>query len=276
MPSKEEYARLKALGGKEYMKRESQRQCKWAKDNRDKFNARRRNNYRAQINRIQKQARDRNYPYLLTDDEERALLYGDCVYCGAEAGPFNTIDRLDNARGYVTGNVVTACDTCNMTKGCLDPQTYIDRCKHIAFIHTGEGELHEETWAPTKHASVTMAIYKRSAKKKGLAFELTEEEFDELTNDCCTYCCQPTTAIHKNGIDRVESGLGYVADNCVTCCGQCNIAKKKLTNDEFIEHVCKVAGTTHPDFSDIPRCMHIITRRSTTTEQTKTCRAASI
>lgn len=262
MPTKECYARQKERGGAEFLRKNVERVSAYVHANRDAFNTRRRHNFRHQLNRIKKQAKDRGYVFELSEDTVRNLLEDTCVYCGAEADPFNTIDRLDNSRGYHADNVITCCNTCNMTKVCLDPSTYIERCKHIAFVHTGAiGELYD-CWAPTKHESVTIAIYKRSAKSKGLVFELTEEEFDTLTGGHCTYCRQPTTDTHKNGIDRIESERGYVKDNCVTCCGQCNVAKKKLTCDEFIEHACRVALTPHPDFSDIPRCLRIITRRA--------------
>ena len=37
-----------------------------------------------------------------------------------------------------------------------------------------------------------------------------------------------------NGLDRVNSSIGYVFDNCVSCCGQCNIAKSDYTKEEFL------------------------------------------
>ena len=261
MPKAADYAKQKAKGGAEWMKRESLRACKYAKDNRDAFNARRRQNLKHQIFRIKIQAKRRGYTFELDDDDMRAMLGAACTYCGTEANPFNTIDRLDNTKGYAANNVVTCCKTCNMTKGCLDPNTYVERCKHIAFIHTGEGELHEDSWASTKPESVTLAIYQRSARKKGLEFALGEDEFKQITGECCVYCRQPTTKTHKNGIDRIDCNQGYITSNCVTCCGQCNIAKKKLTYDEFIAHACKVSSTCHIMFGDVPRCKRIITPR---------------
>lgn len=262
MPNAEQYARMRAEGGPLFLQEQVRRNAVYIEKHREAFNARRRSNFKHQVSRIKKQARDRGYVFELSDDDIQALLYDKCVYCGVLPDPFNTIDRMDNAIGYTHTNVATCCKTCNMTKGCLDPATYIERCKHIAFVHTGQGEAHPGSLAPTMHASVTMAIYQRSAKKKQLEFALTNADFDTLTNANCTYCHQPTTDVHRNGIDRVDSTRGYVADNCITSCGQCNIAKKKMTADKFVEHVCRVAQTLHPDFADTPRCTHIITRRA--------------
>ena len=36
-----------------------------------------------------------------------------------------------------------------------------------------------------------------------------------------------------NGIDRVDSTMGYAIDNCVPCCKTCNIAKHTMTTIEF-------------------------------------------
>ena len=40
-----------------------------------------------------------------------------------------------------------------------------------------------------------------------------------------------------NGIDRKDNAIGYEYDNCVTCCGRCNIMKNKWSHDEFISHI---------------------------------------
>jgi hypothetical protein len=30
---------------------------------------------------------------------------------------------------------------------------------------------------------------------------------------------------------------GYEGDNCVTCCGKCNMMKNKYSHDDFILHI---------------------------------------
>lgn len=264
MPSAECYAKQKERGGAEFMRKEAERFKIYRQKYRVEWNARRRVNFRQLICRMKQQAKRRNYEYGLSDDDARALVLAPCTYCGVKTEPFNTVDRLNNALGYKAGNVVPCCKTCNMAKGCLDPATYIDRCKHVSFFHTGEGELYDTIWHDTRHKSVTINIYKRVARTKKLEYALTDKEFEELTTGHCVYCDRPTTKTHKNGIDRLDSSKGYVADNCVTCCGQCNIAKKKLSLDDFIMHANKVANTKHPSFARMPRCTNIITPRCKT------------
>lgn len=44
------------------------------------------------------------------------LISDNCFYCGAKPEPRNGIDRVDTAKGYFFGNVVTACRHCNRAK----------------------------------------------------------------------------------------------------------------------------------------------------------------
>ena len=91
--------------------------------------------------------------------------------------------------------------------------------------------------------------YKRGAKERGFEYKLTEEQFRETTQKDCFYCGAKPNNIMKhclsngdfiyNGLDRVDNNLGYVIDNIVPCCKQCNKAKQKLTIEEFRDWVKK-------------------------------------
>ena len=41
------------------------------------------------------------------------------------------------------------------------------------------------------------------------------------------------THVSYNGIDRLDSSLGYTKDNIVTCCKICNYAKNKMKFEDF-------------------------------------------
>jgi hypothetical protein len=68
-------------------------------------------------------AKKKRRDFCLSWDQVKALITEPCHYCGASPPPhnldcwrgvrFHGIDRVDNARGYVPGNVVTACKECN-------------------------------------------------------------------------------------------------------------------------------------------------------------------
>ena len=53
-----------------------------------------------------------------------SIVTSDCFYCGKVAAPIHGIDRVNNANGYVTGNVVTACGQCNYSKNDYSVQEF--------------------------------------------------------------------------------------------------------------------------------------------------------
>lgn len=98
----------------------------------------------------------------------------------------------------------------------------------------------------------TMKDYKRRAEKNGYNFNLTEEQFAELTKRPCHYCGANPNNITKlprcngvytyNGIDRVDNEKGYVISNVVSCCKTCNSAKGRLTLQEFRDWIGRVSN----------------------------------
>ena len=81
--------------------------------------------------------------------------------------------------------------------------------------------------------------YKQGARARGYEFLLTDDEFDKLTQMSCYYCGTPPSQIFfrkgslekytYSGVDRVDNTKGYTHDNCVSCCDECNYAKKGVT-----------------------------------------------
>lgn len=95
----------------------------------------------------------------------------------------------------------------------------------------------------------TFLAYRIRARRKGIPFELTFDEFMSLSQKPCAYCGRSkvnneTTPSGEtflyNGADRVDSSKGYLLFNCVPCCGPCNIAKFDLPAEEFIENCRRV------------------------------------
>lgn len=90
--------------------------------------------------------------------------------------------------------------------------------------------------------------YKRQAAKRSYDFQLTYEVFKKYIFENCYYCSTPPSNLAKqnyrslayNGIDRVDNSIGYQDDNIVTCCGECNWMKNRLTKDAFLEKVKKI------------------------------------
>lgn len=106
------------------------------------------------------------------------------------------------------------------------------------------------------------SVYKTSANKTGRCFVLTRRQFENRVLKPCYYCGaepkQPEWAVRVkaikvrwfngipaiNGIDRLNSALGYTPKNTVPCCKTCNIAKHTMTPKEFITWARRVAAHT--------------------------------
>lgn len=95
-----------------------------------------------------------------------------------------------------------------------------------------------------------MCTYRRSAKERCLEFDLSEQLFYTITKSNCHYCGSPPLQKHSkretygiylyNGIDRINSNLGYSKKNCLPCCKDCNYAKRKMGYEDFLKWVEKV------------------------------------
>jgi hypothetical protein len=85
--------------------------------------------------------------------------------------------------------------------------------------------------------------YKRHAKNKSIPFELTTEMFSKIIQEQCEYCGEPPKkyddGYNRNGIDRVDSSLGYVTGNIVPCCETCNRAKLDSPRKDFVKWIEK-------------------------------------
>jgi hypothetical protein len=88
-----------------------------------------------------------------------------------------------------------------------------------------------------------LSSYKQSALKRGIDFDLSIDEFLNLINGSCHYCGKSPMIkilaprlngyILCNGVDRLDSSLGYKLDNCVPCCKRCNQGKNNMSLTEF-------------------------------------------
>jgi hypothetical protein len=85
--------------------------------------------------------------------------------------------------------------------------------------------------------------YKTGASRRGIPWELTDEQVKEITSSPCYYTGFPPAMKKKalsgeeyvyNGIDRVDSSKGYTPDNCVPCCTDINFMKRNMTKEKFL------------------------------------------
>ena len=147
--------------------------------------------------------------------------------CLCECGKFTTVRTAD-----LTSEHIKSC-------GCLRSELSSNRARKnltagsLSKLPKGEGNLNS-----------LFGDYKRKAKERNFEFSLTREQFKELTQQKCFYCgIKPHNSLDHagsngkyiyNGIDRTDNTKGYIIDNCITCCGDCNWMKKTYTQQEFL------------------------------------------
>jgi hypothetical protein len=115
----------------------------------------------------------------------------------------------------------------------------------------------EKNSKPNAARNKVWGMYINHARNLSLPFKLSAKLFDKLIFGNCYYCgtipSRMSTAfsgnsILCNGIDRLNSKLGYTKANCVTCCAVCNVMKKAYSLEFFVSHVKRIARNLHGKF----------------------------
>ena len=113
--------------------------------------------------------------------------------------------------------------------GCIRSKTDEEKCLVISYGH-----------------------YKKRAEKSNLKFEIKLEEFKKIIFQPCVYCGEiesnttkrkmmdRTIKLNHNGIDRVDNDKGYILENCVSCCKICNLMKRDLSYNQWMEKMKKI------------------------------------
>ena len=83
-------------------------------------------------------------------------------------------------------------------------------------------------------------VYRKRASNKGLNFDLSLEEFSDLTSLVCYYCNQLTFEKTYVGLDRIDNSKGYSRDSLVPCCKRCNYMRWTLNQKDFLNHVERI------------------------------------
>lgn len=79
--------------------------------------------------------------------------------------------------------------------------------------------------------------YKNGAKRRGIDWNLTFDEFLSFWQNDCYYCNEPIETI---GLDRLDPSKGYTLKNLVASCEMCNRMKRDYNFEEFIEKIEKI------------------------------------
>ena len=96
------------------------------------------------------------------------------------------------------------------------------------------------------YPKTVMKKYIRNAKRRGIEWSLSFEQFITIIEQECHYCGVPFSYTHLdhtwNGIDRIDSKKGYVVSNVVPCCKICNKMKSNRDSQEFLGQCLRIAA----------------------------------
>jgi hypothetical protein len=123
-------------------------------------------------------------------------------------------------------------------------------CKKCGCKHGGKSRL-LPNFEGAKHNYFKSYVHNAVVRK--IQFNLSYEEFNSIIIQDCHYCgmspqnqsylCKSKEKYGKffaSGVDRVYNEKGYSLDNVVPCCTKCNMMKKTLPYEMFLEHVCDI------------------------------------
>ena len=222
-----------------YLEHNAQRMREYNKANHERISEWRRTHPGTRISSLRKhqaelEARGMPLPPegAISDLEIKALLEGECFYCGSSAnadGGCLGIDRLDSDINYPFSNCVASCMACNLSKRRITPFIYVKRALWIAGYDTSDPSIWHEYRSPD-----WLSVAKRIQEVGG---NLTRQQFEEIIRDPCTYCDRDV----ETGLDRIDNNEVYIDPNCTSCCGNCNFAKRDEDVDNFLARMEAIA-----------------------------------
>jgi hypothetical protein len=188
----------------------------------------------------QKWAKKRNIHFNIDKETFENIIKLPCEYCGIlQDKGYNGIDRKESAGIYEISNCVSCCEMCNYLKRIDNIEMFTKRIEHIlTYLCVIQGSLYPELF--TDHTQVSYSIYKKASNQRSIEFQLKEEQFDDIIKNDCYICGKPPTNTHKNGIDRYDSNIGYIAENCRSCCHSCNFLKNNYTYNTMMSKLKQI------------------------------------
>jgi hypothetical protein len=190
----------------------------------------------------------RQVKWELTDQQAIEFFNGSCFYCGHECSStnLNGIDRVDNYIGYNIDNCVSCCKMCNHMKSDGDLLDFICRLEHILTYNKKiDGNLFPESFFDK--ISQSYKKYISGAEKRKKSFNITIDDYKKIISQSCYICGKANSQTHQNGIDRFDNNIGYIKDNCRSCCSVCNYLKCDYTFDDFINKASEIYQNNRTD-----------------------------
>jgi len=166
--------------------------------------------------------------------------------------------RHDTNKPYSFKAPVARCIRCD------NERTFNSLSEFVRAKNRCDCFIYEDGFTIKQRQTVNLRLRfaKSGAKDRGIIWDLSWLEFCHLIKQNCHYCGSSPTAksittqknytdkcknskhedykVCLNGIDRIDSSIGYHEFNCVPCCMICNRAKNDMDTCDFFNHIIKI------------------------------------
>lgn len=136
----------------------------------------------------------------------------------------------------------TICANCYISEKKKD-EKYVNKVKET-----------NKKWSMTYNAA------EKSARSKGMEFDISKEDWINITQTC-GYCRKSLKNQGGVKLDRIDNSKHYTKNNVMGCCRQCNVAKNNYSFTEFSKWISQVYYTIFMDRSnylDMKKHEHIM------------------
>lgn len=169
---------------------------------------------------------------------------------GQKIGRLLVLERMKNKPGRTESRWLCQCDCGNKTVVSIS-SLHRTFQPHSCGCAIKEASRLEPGLAAKKYM---FRITKAHSKRRGIDWNLNFDQYIYLCEKPCAYCgiapskeqtgCKGHAphygAWTHGGIDRKDTSSGYLIDNCVPCCKDCNIAKMTLSVTDFQSHIRRI------------------------------------
>ncbi len=150
-----------------------------------------------------------------------------------------TLDRIDNSKGYVKGNVYVISWRAN----ALKTDATVDELQRvIEYIENPSNFVHTDGQPP---APMQFYALRHSAKRRGVSFDLTKDVI-KVPEKCPVLGIQlvqgDTKRRNNPSVDRINNKLGYVKGNINVISSRANSLKADATKEELAKVVNYMAN----------------------------------
>jgi len=115
-----------------------------------------------------------------------------------------------------------------------------------------ENSEHMARWSRTS-VNTRLDALKHAAERRGIEWKLADDDAKQMLTSPCVYCKHIDLEVRVNGIDRLDSNVCYIVENCRPCCKNCNYMKGTYDPKTFI-NLAKRIALCDEVFPEVPVC----------------------